>query len=111
MTVLTASEFTKPLVVNSAPAGAIVRPYAFVWLLALIVSAFAVTVIVPTTNRGTETTLEEKSSGLCPTAACFGQLSQLTIPGLAGSDTVVVFVRWDDSAIPSGITQRNLRVA
>jgi hypothetical protein len=74
----------------------------------------ATKVVVPSTSQGTKTVLREISPAGnfgCPEAgACFGDVSELTVPGI-GSKTITVFIRWDDSALPNGMTPRKLRVA
>jgi len=74
----------------------------------------ATKVVVPATNDGTITILKELAPGgnfECPEPGeCFGDVSELTVPGI-GTKTIIVFLRWDSSALPSGMTPRKLRVA
>lgn len=73
----------------------------------------ATKVTVPSTNNGTKTVIQEiTNNSACPAGElCFGDLSQLSIPGVTSSDRIRIFVRWDQSIIPAGTTQKNLKVA
>jgi len=74
----------------------------------------ATKVVVPATNGGTLTVLKEISPAGkfgCPEAgACFGDVSEVTVPDV-GSKTLAVFIRWDSTTLPNGMTPKKLRVA
>jgi hypothetical protein len=73
----------------------------------------ATKVTVPSTPQGTVTIIKEIAPGNfgCPEAdACFGDVSEVTVPDANGK-TILIFVRWNESVLPSGMTERKLRVA